>query len=200
VGHIGFQIIASMRRLFLAFMACSLPAFAGERVITTLTAPVKFDQRDTTTFLVIDDGKKKMDFAWSYALPEKQTALYPMKLEEKQTYIFTIEQEKSAAAPGVLINAQIMTVTRDGQTVYDRAVCEVHARRMERKEVPIVLGLPGKLPGEPSAEEEKAFPKWRESFAGGCIGIPGKNKELVFVCPDCKAAHAEWKANTKKDK
>jgi hypothetical protein len=189
-----------MRRLFLAFMACSLPAFAGERVTTTLTAPVKFDQRDTTTFLVIDDGKKKMDFVWSYVQPDKQTAVYPVKLEEKQTYTFTIEQEKSAAVPGVLINAQIMAVTRDGQTVYDRALCELHRRRMERKEVPIVYGLVAKLPGDPSAEEEKAFPKWRESFAGGCIVMPGRDKELVFVCPDCKAGHAEWKAKAKKDK
>jgi hypothetical protein len=185
-----------MKRLFLFLMVLTLAAVAAderERVIMTFSAPVKFEKRDEATFLTIADEKRKVNLIWSYEMRDKQTMhLIPAPLEEGKIYEFALEHERVAG--GVLINPQLVSIAQGGRVLYDRTLCRVHQKKMERKEVPIVYGLAPRRPEDPPHEvETKLFPFRLEVAYAGCIPGPRKT-ELVFVCPDCKAAHVEWTA------
>lgn len=195
------NFIGTMKRFLPIWIALAWPAAAADerrRETVTLDAPAKFDRQDQTTSLLVADGRHKVNVTWSYTMNDGQTTkLFPVTIEDGRKYQFVIEHERiagvAARADGALINAQIVTIAEGHRVIYDRAICRVHQKKMERKEVPIIYGLVGRRPGDPSHEEEtKLFPFRREVAHGGCIVMPGRDKEMVFVCPGCQAAHAEW--------
>src|SRR5207249_1427271 len=108
-------------------------------------------------------------------------------------YTFTIlnERFKRYRLP------EVGRVERDGRTIFDREICEVHHQTMERKRVRIIYGLIRPGPSAPSSEIERShFPHRREVTLGGCVsGMGTPRSARVFVCTASKAAYANWRAH-----
>jgi hypothetical protein len=67
-------------------------------------------------------------------------------------------------------------------------ICEIHKMKMTAEAVP-----PG--PGEPAYRYRmQHFPNYITVIEGGCCRIPGKNSEMTFICPKCKAEAIAWKS------
>ena len=180
----------------------------------TVTAAAKFREDDDCTKLVVSADTQKFEIDWALKITSKDVVgdlpaerqkmlakgirLYPFKLVPSETYTFTIEEEHHRiilrTLPGLesekgideYFTHTIVRVVLGNAVIYDAEVCEVHHRKMARKEVPVAYGL---IPLE-SESDRKAFPHCPEFVRGGCIGGPERTA-LVYICPDCEKARAE---------
>lgn len=178
----------------LAFAGCcstkrpkEAPSHAAPVVIT---APAKFERHDDDWgYLIISDAKNHYEFAWSLA-GQSSGRVAP---ESNRIYTFTIVEEPFRDDLPI---PKIVKVERDGKTIYDREVCEVHHTKMKLKKVPIVYGLTGPAPGEPHGNVEyHLFPNRNEFYLGGCsIDDHSPKTEKVYVCGECRKAYEKWKA------
>jgi hypothetical protein len=125
-------------------------------------------------------------------MPPHYTGIVP--LEADRVYTFTILQERFRRH----YLPEVIRVEQDGRAIYDREICEVHHRTMERKRVRIIYGLIRPGPGSPSAETKRSqFPHHCEVSFGGCVSGPGGPKtERVFLCGECKVAYSAWRAQS----
>lgn len=134
----------------------------------------------------------------------------PCPIAAGQTYQFILTYEDHfgwplKAAPGqpAFSSPYLTVLVRVGQgerLLYDREICEVHHRRMSRREVPIEYGLSGGFDEAiPSLEEQRAaFPHALEFRSGGCI-VGAQKTAQVFVCEECKRAHRVWLSRQPKE-
>lgn len=159
---------------------------AGQTV--TITARPKFVPDGRFVDLVMSDAEHTVSVGWG--MPP-DVWFIPVSLDDEQVYTFTVTQQESHdfSAP------KLQRVEQDGRTIYDITVCEVHQVKMAYRNVPIVYGLIGPEPGDPTAEEAKRlFPHRHEVAFGGCVITPDSPKrEHIYVCPACKQAREEWK-------
>lgn len=104
---------------------------------------------------------------------------------------FTIEETefRSVMVP------KLLKVQKEGRTIYDIEVCEIHRTKMEHKDVRILYGLILARPTDTSPEtERKLFPHQREYSLGGCVVASDSPKTArVYVCDKCKIAYEAWK-------
>jgi hypothetical protein len=170
---------------------------------STFDAPASFKEANDMTDLVISDGKKSFTFTWAYQDKDGRQMGYPCELKEGETYTFTLDEERtpyeakyapqSKPEDRVIKRTHLSKITQAGKVIFDREMCEVHQRRMDRKEVAIIFGLVGPATGkQPTNKELKTlFPHHSEKVFGGCIMGP-VTTEVKYVCPDCKIAHEKW--------
>lgn len=73
-------------------------------------------------------------------------------------------------------------------------ICEIHQIKMHKESVLIKWGeIEAPAPNEPSPLYRFLhFPNYHTFIAGGCCIVPGKDRELVFICPECKASALKW--------
>lgn len=204
------------RRHFLGLSLCSLFApVAVERAAAddlpairshTMTVPAKIEKspQDGGERLFIMEGEKSFQFFYASHDTGRRLSPFPFELEAGKTYTFTIEErpvpsfarisdKEAKDQPEFYWSPVVIRVVDGGKTVFDMEICEVHHCRMAREEVPISYGLIRLQKGLPSLEEEKAlFPHRRDYVLGGCIVMPGKKTETMYLCPECKAAYAVW--------
>jgi len=74
-------------------------------------------------------------------------------------------------------------------------ICEVHTSQMVRRWIPVAYGLPD-FGGHPDPKDFAHFPYGEESWPGGCVVTPTKERE-VFLCPECVKACRAWHAKSK---
>lgn len=184
--------------LLAALCACSIyAAMIYARSATrlyTVTGPASFEKHDDSTYLVVSGEKQKFEIMWSLLLNNKEIPLYPLTLDKKETYTFTIEEvsEKIDNTGTTVKRHNLVKVIRRNRVVYDREICEIHHCKMERKEVPIIYGLVMDIGVQPTPEQEKTlFPHHFESVLGGCCVMP-KKSTLIYVCSKCKDAYEKW--------
>lgn len=85
----------------------------------------------------------------------------------------------------------LLAQIQDGERVmFDRSVCEIHHAQMPAKRVEVVYGLVGLT--EANATCEREFPHHRDYILGGCL-VGDDKTGLLFICPKCVAACAEYK-------
>jgi len=189
-------------------LALALHAWAAPRTsLVTVTAPAKFEQRDKDHYLVITDAQNSFDIFWSLHAGPKDFDLFPCTLKDKETYTFTIEVEprkidrpfelsKNAIKEDEYIKIPtLIRIVHNDTLIYDREICEAHHRKMERREVPIIYGMPAAPEGKPPTEKQcrTQFPHFAEKCWGGCcIDEFSKKTDFIYICPDCVAAHQEW--------
>jgi len=190
---------------FIQLLACSacvqLSVHATDPFYQTaaITAPAKFEERDSFIWLVLDDAKRHYEMPWATSPRD----LGIVALESNRVYNFTIEQEIKEL-PGVkwpsgsaftMTNETVVKVQMGGKTIYDHEMCEVHKARMEPKVAFIAYGLVKPGPDEPPYQTaNQLFPHFREILYGGCChssDSPGTDR--IYVCNECKAAYQKWK-------
>lgn len=127
-----------------------------------------------------------------------EVSVVPVTLDTNRVYAFTVVEEpfRSITIP------KLRRVQRDGQTIYDIEVCEVHKTTMEHKKVKIHYGLILPGPNEPSADTQRqSFPHHCEYSLGGCVITPDSPKTTrVYVCANCKKAYDKWKTDNEQNK
>lgn len=203
-----------MKAPFLAihWLALCLTAGAADSVrLRDVTAIPTFERGRNFAYLLIADGNAVIRFCWSSELSNEDEGRkphhhYPVTLAEDSRYVFTIEDwaysygEEADWAEGFHLDSQtqkptldrLVRISRKGKVLFDREVCEIHHRKMERIDVPIRYGYIIKEGKEPTFEQlQTRFPHYKDVILGGCCGVPGRTT-LRFVCPDCKAAHKKW--------
>ncbi|RYD81674.1 MAG: hypothetical protein EOP84_10605 [Verrucomicrobiaceae bacterium] len=169
-------------------------------------ATAEFKKRDDAAFLVIKDGTETIDILWSFDLLGETRRSFPVTLSSGTRYVFTIEEEQYSPLeeagmrlPDSIDRKHFMStrqtlvrISLGEQVLFDREICEVHNRKMKRIDAPIIYGLVWHEGKHPTREVYKSrFPHYREISFGGCCIAPQKT-ELMFVCGDCKTAHAKW--------
>ena len=73
-------------------------------------------------------------------------------------------------------------ITLGDQTLFDRAVCEVHRVSMERRVVPVQYGLP--VFEYPLEVFNRSFPHYRDHVLGGCC-LGEQKTGKTFICAEC---------------
>jgi len=186
----------------------ALPAIRSH----TFKAPARIETsaQDNGERLFISDGKLSFQFFYASHDTGRRLSPFPFVLEPGKTYTFTIEErpfptmvrftdegEKEDKAPDYFWSPVIIRVVDGEKALFDMEVCGLHHCRMERREIPITYGLIRLQKGLPTLEEEKAlFPHRRDYVLGGCIVMPGKKTETMYICPECRTAYEAWqKAN-----
>ncbi len=167
------------------------PKSAKEPGEVTFTCPAKFQKQGQNTQLILEEkGGETHSIYWSSG--DEWTSL-PVKLKEGEEYTFTLTEAAKGEFP------EIIRVERDGKTLYDRTVCEVHQVPMKYTKVPVSYGIVAGAPGDPPWDVmQKQFPHWREIVYGGCVIGPNSPKdEYIYVCPECKTSVAKWKSAQK---
>ena len=196
---------------FALLLALALPfALRGclERSPTvTITAPAKFERRPTSisspgddfsyVYLRIFSGTRSYDVYWGLDWGDHAMSFFPVELAADKEYDFTLAQEPPTSEDDVDGNFPVPHIVRivqwphfaGGPVLYDREICEVHHCRMKRSELPIAYGMLATLY---TADEFKTlFPHSQKFVAGGCIAGDRKT-DLIFVCPQCGKAYANW--------
>ena len=171
------------------------PDFEGTAEFTTRP---RFEVRGQYTYLILTNQKHSCELLWAM---DPEIELFPVRLDTTRVYVFSLTNRvhvfRVERRESSISRSELCTIRRDGRTIYDIAVCEVHKTRMEPREVPIVYGLFRRGPDEPSAETERqSFPHCNEYSLGGCAVGPVKT-ERIYVCPDCKKAYDKWRAENK---
>lgn len=79
-------------------------------------------------------------------------------------------------------------------------ICNIHNCIMEKKQIPIMYGLPiGPIVGY-TKEREISFSNCDDKLLGGCcISDENLNFELLYVCNYCNQARDEWKNKHKSE-
>jgi hypothetical protein len=197
----------SMKTKLLLGLLCAVlgsACVAPRSKTTTVTARPKFTQEKQLQSLVVADGNHSFDLLWSAQSASGPTLFFPFKLNPRETYVFTIEEQphnmtEETGGPKLgsgkseyIMFPNLVRVTHDGTVIYDRAVCEVHHCQMEHRKVPIVYGLFTAHGEQPTYKQERTeFPHHTDFLAGGCIVAP-KKKDYIYICPQCVAAYQKW--------
>lgn len=172
----------------------------------TLPARIETSAQDGGQRLFIEDKERTFQFFWASTDTGRRLSPYPFLLDAGKVYTFTVEERphpsfnritdegaKEKKEPEYFFSPILIRVTDGEKSLFDLEMCEVHHCKMERKEVPISYGLIRLQKPLPTLEDEKAlFPHRREYVMGGCIVMPGKKTETMYVCPQCKSAFVEW--------
>jgi len=97
---------------------------------------------------------------------------YHMELTDKE-WIFICEQNAIFASNGI---------------------CRVHNIKMVQISVPIEYGLPTAPNPEGPSEAYRAifFPNARSCVNGGCVRLPGRDSENIFICEECKTVEKKY--------
>jgi hypothetical protein len=191
---------SGMLPVLLCLLASLTPARAAEETTElTLTAPATFQIKDGFTRLLISDGSVKFSLSWAVQQPGQElTRYYPVTLQPGETYTFTLYNLPNSFAvqdgrEKALMETMFRRVQSGDKVLYDREVCALHHTKMEWRDVPIIYGLVGKTPGQPTWEiERKLFPNRHEAIFAGCIVGPEKTQKTL-VCAECRAAYDAWK-------
>jgi hypothetical protein len=81
-------------------------------------------------------------------------------------------------------------------TTGESAICEIHHTQMERAVVPIAYGLmplPDARMQARYAASTNSFPHAETYALGGCVVSDNSPiKAVIYRCPQCKKAAAEW--------
>jgi hypothetical protein len=160
-----------------------------------LIAKPKFVRLGDFIDLVVSDTNHTFQIGWA-KLPDFQ--FFPVPLDSNCVYTFTVDTNWVPARAFPLFRSPIYPrlhrLQKNGRTLYDIELCEVHHTRMEYKEVPVAYGryVPG--PGDPSRDtEQELFPHRREiSFGGCCVTFNSPTTYKIFVCNQCKKAFKWW--------
>ena len=77
-------------------------------------------------------------------------------------------------------------------------VCEVHNVAMKKTPAPIRYGLPaGPGPNEPTYVYRMIFFPHAQSFVeGGCIPMPNRTTEELYICGKCQSAEKSYLLQT----
>jgi len=173
----------------------------------TVPARIETSPQDGGERLFISDGKQSFQFFYASHDDGRRLSPLPFILEPGKIYTFTVEERpfpqidlknpRNGMTGEYYWTPVIVRVVDGKNTLYDMEICELHHCRMERKEVPITYGLIRLQKGLPTLDEEKAlFPHRRDYVLGGCIVMPGKKTETMYICPECRNAYDQWrKAN-----
>src|SRR4051794_32697390 len=73
-------------------------------------------------------------------------------------------------------------------------VCPVHGTALVEGTVPIIYGLPARVPKAPVDHRLANFPYARPDYGAGCV-VKSATKARVSYCPDCRRALAEWETS-----
>jgi hypothetical protein len=168
-----------------------------------ITAKPKFSTKDHFRDLIVSDGKSSYEIGWAAVFPfQRNVYFYPVSLNSRKTYTFTIIQEPFAVYDRTLLVPRLKRVEANGEVIFDAGICEVHKEKMAWKEVPIVYGLIQPKPGEPSATmERRQFPHRYEVSFGGCVvGLRSPKTKTIYVCEECKEAYAAWRSKNRAEK
>ncbi|MBX3743433.1 MAG: hypothetical protein KF712_20780 [Akkermansiaceae bacterium] len=132
----------------------------------------------------------------SYRFTFEETAYpYISGLQQMENGKITLMgQRHPPEPPDFMWTREILTVERDGSTIFDRTVCEVHHEKMERRDLSISYGLPDMNYFPPPLVEAKEFPHYREFVLGGCCVVVGRDTQRGFVCSGCVKAFKEWQS------
>lgn len=89
---------------------------------------------------------------------------------------------------------QMLKAAKAHQEAQKTGICEVHKTKMTTEAVPIHWGeaVPP-APGDPPyLYRMQHFPNYVTMIEGGCVKIPGKKAEAIFICSKCKEEATEW--------
>lgn len=177
----------------------------------TVPARIETSAQDGGERLFISDGKQSFQFFYASHDTGRRLSPFPFVLEAGKTYTFTVEErpfppmvrirdegaKEEDKVPDYFWTPVLIRVVDGDVALFDMEVCELHKCRMERREVPITYGLIRVQRGLPTLEQEKElFPHRRDHVLGGCIVMPGKKTETMYICPECRIAYDAWrKAN-----
>jgi hypothetical protein len=203
-------LISMMKLLLLAawWLPLTIPSCLDRHPEATVRAPAVFDKRQAGTsigakdffkiYLRVADSTRYYDILWGIESQGHTTTFLPIELTPDKEYSFTITQERPSVQDSVvdrsfklphLVKVEEVYKRWDAPPLFDRTVCEVHHRKMQRKLVPVIYGMLGYLY---TPEELKTlFPHHQEFVAGGCI-VDERKTDKLFVCSECKAMYASW--------
>jgi hypothetical protein len=188
--------------------ASGLPAIRSHTF--TVPARIETSPQDGGERLFISDGKENFQFFYASHDQGRRLSPYPFVIEPGKIYTFTVEERpipnivrirdesgKEEKGPDFFWTPVLIRVVDGDKALFDMEVCELHKCRMERREIPITYGLIRVQKGLPTLEQERTlFPHRRDYVLGGCIVMPGKKTETMYVCPECRTAYEDWrKAN-----
>jgi len=177
--------------------------------IHEITVVPKFEKDGDFTDLIIDDGKMPISIYWSWDPKDDAPTNYPefpVTLASDTQYTFFVEEQEYSRlkelgmkAPYFIdpkafmrTNHTLVRISLNDSILFDREVCEIHHRKMQRIDARIIYGLiASRQPYPTLGEVNSQFPHYQEVSFGGCV-VGAKKTELMFVCPDCKAAHKKW--------
>lgn len=189
-------------------LSLTIPSCFDQGPAITVRSPANFEKRAAGAsigatdlfdiYLRVVDGTRYFDILWAIESQGRTIAFFPIELTPGKEYMFTIQQERPSIQDSVvedsfklphLVRVEPVYKSLGVPPLFDRSVCEVHHRKMQRKIVPVRYGMLGYLY---TPEELKTlFPHHQEFVAGGCLGGERKT-DKIFVCPDCKTTYANW--------
>jgi len=180
-------------------LAISFPALAAESVLECY--PVVDKESATLQFRL--EGEKENLFAFS---PRRMWCRWPREpylfrrpsvtLDPKIKYTFTLERTNLSQSDD---GAELLKIEKDGKTIFDGWICEIHRSKMELKDVKVIYGLAipilhhGLSPEQMSRMRMAKFPHANEVVLGGCI-VESQISAPKLVCAECKKAFTEWVA------
>lgn len=163
-----------------------------------ITTKPRFEHQNGVLNLVISDIKQRYVINWGSWGVKPEIRPVPVSLDTNRIYAFTVAQRivKGRAFP------ELRRIQSAGQTIYDIEVCEVHKTRMELKEAPVTYGMMKPRREEPSGVMvQHFFPHSRDFVWGGDRPVPDRpTTENVYVCSECQAAEARWRAEVLRKK
>jgi hypothetical protein len=115
-------------------------------------------------------------------------------LDPKTKYRFTFERVNLSRSDS---GAELLKIEKDGETIFDGWMCEVHRVKMDLKDVPVIYGFvyvgrPHILSDEQWLRIQMAkFPHHDERIFGGCI-VGASKSAPKLVCAKCKKAYDDW--------
>ena len=114
-----------------------------------------------------------------------------LNLNKDTVYKFTVFD-------GGLFDSHVVKIQSGDTNIFDGAICNVHAQKMELKRVRIIYGLLrpndyGLGLAKFDQIERTRFPNRRVFRTGGCVVDSTSPKTgHVWFCKDCKSAFDEW--------
>ncbi len=102
--------------------------------------------------------------------------------------------------PPSLTEKEWLVICERNRAAQESGVCEVHGTKMDKTAVPIRYGLPA-IPNEPSyVYRLLCFPHAAKFEEGGCIVIPGRENQDIYLCKSCVTAESQYLERAKPDK
>ncbi|HEV8618349.1 MAG TPA: hypothetical protein VGQ70_02545, partial [Candidatus Udaeobacter sp.] len=87
---------------------------------------------------------------------------------------------------------QLVRISVDNNTVFDRSVCSLHHVKMERRKAEIAYGMLAYSKAESFCIDH--YPNFQDYAAGGCVMSDDSPKSTaIYVCPKCVAECNEYK-------
>lgn len=169
---------------FILMFPVPVAAEFTNRQVTVVVSPM-FEQRGEWTCLIVSNATHYFRF-WTLPERERWTSF---RLDTNSVYTFVVDDGR--------YTRELLKIKLQGNTLFDREVCDVHRVKLGNQEVRYVYGYvrpAPPAPGEPSWETERElFPfRQRKTIWGGCIPHEAKTTMVLF-CSQCETAYQEWK-------